>query len=114
MAYFDKNAGAPLKTAFEDLVADWQGVTAETTFGCPSYRADGTLFAVLVTDAVVLTRLPDDERERLHERFEVGPFQAGERTVEAWVQVELADVQALAALEPSVRASYEAALADED
>ena len=111
MKYFDSDEGAGLKSAFDALVADWPDVTATTMFGCPSYRADGTLFAVLVTDGVALTRLPDDHREQVAEAFETGPFQAGDRTVTKWVQVTVDGVE-LESLAPHVRASYESALAE--
>ncbi len=114
MKYFDKEEGAALKTAFEDLVLDWPDVTAKTMFGCPSYQADGTLFAVLVTDGVALTRLPSDQREQVERAFETGPFQAGERTVTKWVQITIDDVAALDSLGPHIEASYEAALEESD
>lgn len=112
MKYFDEEEGAALKAAFDELVAGWPDVTATTMFGCPSYKADGTLFAVLVTGGVALTRLPPDDREQVAESFEIGPFQAGDRTVEKWVQVTIEDVAALESLAPHVEASYEAALAE--
>ncbi|WP_440990154.1 TfoX/Sxy family protein [Haloarchaeobius baliensis] len=110
MPYFDPDRGASLRTAFDALVADLSDVTATTMFGCPSYRADGTLFAVLVTDGVALTRLPDDRRGALAEQFETGPFDANGRTVTKWVQVAVDDVDELEQLRPYVVASYESAL----
>jgi len=112
MPYFDPARGASLRTAFDALVADWPDVTATTMFGYPSYRADGTLFAVLVTDGVALTRLPDDRRDGLDGQFETGPFDAGGRTVTKWVQVTIDDVDELEPLRPFVAASYESALAE--
>ena len=41
MKYFDKDKGAALKAAFDDVVLDWPDVAVQTMFGCPSYRADG-------------------------------------------------------------------------
>ncbi len=114
MKYFDKEAGAALKTAFEDLVLDWPDVTVKTMFGCPSYQADGTLFAVLVTDGVALTRLSDDHREQVEQTFESGPFQTGERTVTKWVQITIDDVSTLDSLVPHIKASYETALEESD
>ncbi|WP_439026263.1 hypothetical protein [Haloarchaeobius sp. DT45] len=112
MKKFDTEAGAALKTAFDDLVTDWPDVTATTMFGCPSYRAADTLFAVLVTDGVALTRLPDDRRDDLTAHFETSPFDANGRTVTKWVQAAVDDPGALEPLEPYVRASYESALAE--
>lgn len=110
MKYFDEEEGAALRAAFEDLVLEWPDVTVKTMFGCPSYQADGTLFAVLVTDGVALTRLPSDQREQVAQTFETGPFQAGERTVAKWVQITIDDVAALDSLVPHIEASYEVAL----
>lgn len=114
MKYFDTEADEALQTAFEDVVFDWADVTATTMFGCPTYLADGTIFAVLVTDGVALTRLPDDHRERVARAFETGPFQAGDRTVTKWVQVTIDDVAALDSLVPDIEASYESARAESD
>jgi len=112
MTYFDAERGADLKTAFDERVASWPEVAARSMFGCPSYTADGTLFAVLVTDGVALTRLPDERRAELDRAFAVGPFRAGERTVPKWAQVTIAEPAALDDLLPFVRASYETALAE--
>lgn len=109
MKYFDDEAGAALQAAFEAVVLEWPDVTGTTMFGCPSYQADGTLFAVLVTDGVALTRLPESHREQVAREFESGPFQAGEQTVTKWVQVTIDDVAMLDSLEPHVRASYDSA-----
>ena len=111
MPYFDPDGGATLRIAFDSLVADWPKVTARTMFGCPSYQADGTLFAVLVTEGVALTRPPDDRWESLAEQFETGPFDAGGRTMTKWVQVPIDEVDELETLRPFVAASYESALA---
>ncbi|WP_255194952.1 TfoX/Sxy family protein [Halorarius litoreus] len=111
MQYFDETRAGDLRDAFERLVLDWPDVAARPMFGCPSYQADGTLFAVLVTDGVALTRLPDDRRDALDAAFETGPFQAGERTVTKWVQVAV-DATELDALVPYVESSYEAARAE--
>ncbi|MDX1748448.1 MAG: TfoX/Sxy family protein [Halobacteriales archaeon] len=112
MTYFDEDAGAALQSAFEEVVMDWPDVTATTMFGCPSYRADDTLFAVLVTDGVALTRLPADRREQVAKAFHGKPFLAGDRTVPKWVQVTVDDVADLRALVPHVKASYESALSE--
>jgi len=114
MTYFDNEEGAALKTAFEDVVLNWPGVTVKTMFGCPSYQANGTIFAVLVTDGVALTRLPGDHREQVERTFESGPFQAGEQTVTKWVQISIDDVVEIDSLVPHIKASYETALEESD
>lgn len=114
MKYFDKDDGAALKSAFDEIVLDWSDVTETTMFGCPSYQAEGTLFAVLATDSVTLTRLPSDYREQVPQAFETGPFQAGERTVTKWVQIAIDDVARLDSLVPHIRASYESGREESD
>jgi hypothetical protein len=114
MKYFDKDEGAALKSAFDEVVFDWPNVTAKTMFGCPSYQAEGTLFAVLVTDSVALTRLPSEHRKQVTQAFETGPFQAGERTVTKWVQITINDVAELDSLVPHIKASYASALKESD
>lgn len=111
METFDEDAGGALKAALEDLALDWRGVARQWMFGYPTYRADGTIFALVANDGLVLTRLPEGERERLAEAYETGPFEAGEQTIGTWVHVAAgpADLDALA---PFVRASHEAALGE--
>lgn len=109
MRYFDPENGAALEQSFEDLVMDWPAVTRETMFGCPSYRAGDTIFAVLVTDGIALTRLPEADREAIEAEFEAGPFEAGGRTIKKWVQVFVEDPATVDRLEPFIRSSYDAA-----
>ena len=113
MQYFDETAGAGLRAAFDDLVGGWEEeVTTVTMFGCPSYRANGKVFAVLTTDAVALTRLPEEVRADLEADRGTEPFDANGRTVRKWVQVPT-DGTDLEEIERYVRASYRAAAAGE-
>lgn len=110
MSQFDLETEEELKAAFDAIVATWPDVTSKTMFGFPSYQADGTLFAVLLADGVGLTRLPDDGRDELDSSFETGPFEAGDRTVEAWVTITIDEIADLERLRPYIVASYESAL----
>ena len=111
MQFYDSEHASELRAAFEDVVLDWRGVEPMTMFGCPAYRADGVLFALLVTEGVVLTRLPAESRETLEAAFETGPFSGSSRPPKQWVQV-VVDAPAMVDLVPFVRDSYEAALAE--
>ena len=78
MQYFDEQAGAGLREAFDALVGGWEeDVSTVTMFGCPCYRANGKVFAALTTDAVALTRLPEDVRAALEAERETEPFDRG-------------------------------------
>lgn len=61
MGYYDEAAGAELHAAFGEPHREWPRVASTTMFSYPSYRAGGTLFAVLDTDGIALTRLPRRE-----------------------------------------------------
>ena len=74
-------------------------------FGCPCYKIDGRLFAFLVTDGLVLTQLEDQDRLKLLDEFRGEPFQAGKKTVHAWVQVPLVSLDQLDDYWPFVRRS---------
>lgn len=111
MDTFDAEAGAALRTRFEGMVADWEAVTTHTMFGHPSYKAGGTIFALLRTEGVVLTRLPAAERERVEAEFGAGPFETGRGTIDKWVYVPVG-ADDLDDLEFAVRASHGAALGE--
>ena len=111
METFDSDTGEALKLAFEALVGDWDRVSEHAMFGHPTYKAGGTIFALLTTEAVVLTRLPEADRERLANVRDVGPFQAGDQTIESWVSVPT-DPDDLEEFEFAVRASHAAALSE--
>lgn len=91
-------------------VADWPGVEERTMFGCPSFTADGELFAVVSNQGVSITKLPEAHRAELEDTVPVSPFDAGGRTVSGWATVP-PESAAPEVLEPFLRASYEAALA---
>lgn len=111
METFDEAAGGALKVAFEEVVLDWREVTTPWMFGYPTYKAGGTIFAMVVNDGLVFTRLPDVERERLAGVYQTGPFEAGGQTIGSWVHV-VVGADYLDGLVPFVRASHEAALSE--
>lgn len=111
METFDERRAEALKLALEDVVLDWQAVTTPWMFGHPTYKAGGTIFAMVVNDGLVLTRLPDVERERLAESYEIGPFEAGGQTIDSWVHVRVG-ADDLDDVVPFVRASHEVALGE--
>lgn len=106
MSYFDASLAGDLRVRFDALVRDWADVERKTMFGCPAYRVDAEVFAVVVTEGIVLTRLSAPERERLDAAFETRPFYANGRLVSGWVVVPDPDLEEL---RPYVVASYEGA-----
>ena len=109
MKSYSETSMKEVRAAFERTVLGWPGVTKKTMFGCPSYQAEGELFAFLVDRGLVLTRLDEADRTNLARRLHGGPFASGERTVAHWIRIPLAERTALRPLWPAVRRSYAAA-----
>jgi len=57
MKYYDESMMRELGESLEAVVLGWPGVTTKKLFGCPCYLVDKSMFALLVTGGVVLTRL---------------------------------------------------------
>jgi hypothetical protein len=100
-----------LVAAVDDLVGEWLGVSRKTMFGCPSYVADGVLFAVVSEQGLSLTRLSDTERTRLERSLAIEPFEAGGRLVRTWATVRIdPDGVDGGAVAEALERSYEAAI----
>ena len=54
--YSEEEAGR-VRLRFEEEVLGWLEVTTKKMFGCPGYQGAGNLFAFLVTQGAVLTKL---------------------------------------------------------
>lgn len=111
MTAFDPGSADWLLLATRDVVGEWDGVEETTMFGCPSFRVHGTLFLVLKTEGIALTKLPEADRDELESTVETAAFTAHGRTVEKWVFVPTDDETAVEALRPYIESSYDAAKA---
>lgn len=99
----------PMREAFEADVLLLPDVEGRKMMGCPCYMARGKMFAFLVDDAVVITRLEQMERDRLEAEHGAGPFTHGPRVMAGWARVPVEE-EDLAGILPYVKRSYEAAL----
>ena len=111
MKLYEEAAMEKRRNAFESEVLRWRGVTPAKMFGTPCYNANGTFFASLVTDGIVITKLDEADKLALAREHNAGPFQPGGKTVSRWVQVPYASPDQLVAILPYLKKSYEAALA---
>ncbi|MFX0079128.1 MAG: hypothetical protein ACFE8O_07800 [Candidatus Hermodarchaeota archaeon] len=68
------------------------------------------LFAFLVTEGLVLTSLPDFEREVALKRPGAQPFEHNQRVVKRWVRIPVASEKSLGDIMPLVMKSYETSL----
>ncbi len=110
--YSEEKAGR-VRLRFEEKVLGWPEVRTKKMFGCPGYQAAGNLFAFLVTQGVVLTKLSPETQETLKAQHATEPFGTGDRVVEKWVVV-LANVETdWDRLIAFVQESYQAALKED-
>ncbi len=110
MRYYSEKAMKGLRSGFEEKVLRWPQVSTKKMFGRPSYQANGTLVAFLVTDGVVITRLGRAEREALYLQSHATTFQAGKKVIQTWVRLFIEKKRDLDRIMPFVRKSYESAL----
>lgn len=109
MPYYDESQAGEIREAFEVIVHPWPGVTSKKMFGAPSYAANGTLFAVIVTGGLILTRLGDEEKASLLEDPVVEYFTGHGRVIRKWLFIAIKEPADLERYRPFIEASYRAA-----
>ncbi len=110
MKYYSEEVTKPLRLGFEEKVLRWPQVSTRMMFGCPSYQANGKLFAFLVTNGIVITQLAQADRDRISRQYNITSFKAGKRTVRNWVRLSIESKLDLIRIMPFVRKSYQSAL----
>lgn len=110
MKHYSERETRELRGRLEEVVMSWPGVSAREMFGCPCYKANGKVFAFLVTRGIVITRLPQPDRQVLLRLRPSQPYRAGKRSVRSWIKTEVEGSADLAAVLPYVEKSYQAAL----
>jgi len=110
MKYYSEDEMKELRLALEDEVLKWPSVKPTKMFGCPCYRAKGTLFAFLFMDSLVLTGLGEKDREKISRQRKTMPFEAANRKIPKWIRIPVKDKQDLDKLLPYVKKSYESSL----
>ena len=107
MIYYADTEAADLRREFERQVMDWRGVTSRRMLGCPAYLVDGKLFAFLVTGGIVITQVRKRDREELNKTHTTGPFRAGEREIDRWLQVQVDSLERIERVMLMVKKSYD-------
>lgn len=110
MKNYSEEAAEPLRSRFEEKVLRWPKVSARKMFGCPSYQADGKLFAFLVTNGIVITQLTQADRESVSRQHHATPFRSGRKVVQKWMRLSIDQTGDPDRVMRFVRKSYEAAL----
>jgi len=110
MKYYLEEDMKELRQALEEKVLPWLHVGTSKMFGCPCYRAKGTLFAFLFMDSLVITRLGEKDKEKISRQRRTMPFEAANRKIPAWLRIPVQEKGELVKLMPFVKKSYESAL----
>ena len=98
-----------IRKVFEEKVLGWTGVSSKEMMGCLTYFCGTKFFALLVTNGVVITKLPQEAQARLPKGLKVEPFQMAGRTVKTWIRVALTKPEDVAPILPFVQESYRSA-----
>ena len=110
MKIYHEERMAPIKEAFEADVLLFPEVNPRKMMGCPCYMAGNKMFATIVDDAIVITKLEEDDRDRLMVDHAAGPFTHGTKVMSKWMKVPVEKEGDLEHILPYVKRSYEAAL----
>ena len=108
--YYDEKGMADIRHALEKTIMPWPGVTKKMMFGCPSYRANGNVFAVILTNGVGIPRLTEVDKGSVAGKFPSGPFLAGGRVIRKWIVVRVRKPEDLEPLVPWIERSYQSAV----
>ncbi len=99
----------PIREAFEADVLLMPDVFPRKMMGCPCYMAGNKMFATIVDDAIVITKLGEEDREALMADHDAGPFTHGNKVMSKWMRVPIEKEDDLDVILPYVVKSYEAA-----
>ncbi|MFX1576732.1 MAG: hypothetical protein ACFFCF_06125 [Promethearchaeota archaeon] len=111
MKFYSEDKMKQIREEFEDEILQHPHLSTNKMFGCPCYKADEKLFAILVTDSVVLTRLSEDEQVDAYNAPGAKSFESDQRMMKKWVQLPIKDKASLEKVMPWVMKSYQNALA---
>jgi hypothetical protein len=109
MKYYDEEKMKIFRIGLEQEIMTWPNVTTKKMYGCPCYKYKEKLFAFLVTNGVVLTKVSEHDKENLAREFSIKPFQAATRTMKGWPQIPVDETSNLAKIIPFIKNSYKQA-----
>lgn len=108
MKYYDEEQTGEIRRALEKGILSWPRVSKKEMMGCLCYFYGKKFFAFLVTKAVVITKLSEDDRVKLSRQMNGEPFKMAGRTVKTWVRVDLKSSRDVKVVLPFVKTSYQA------
>ncbi len=111
MKFYSESQMKMIREEFEEEILRCPHVATKKMFGCPSYTVKEKLFAFLVANGVVLTRLSDNDRIDALNVSGAQVFEHNQRVIKKWVRLPVKDHTALNAVMGLVMKSYQNALA---
>ena len=112
MPYYTESEAQELRERIEDTVLAWPDVQKKMMFGSPSYAVGGTIFMMLVTGGIILTRLDETEKEALLSGPDAGYFEGHGRVMKKWIRITIRDISAVDTWLPAIKSSYRNAQAE--
>lgn len=106
MQYYNEEKMHNIRLNIEKEILTWPDVSTKKMYGCPCYKYKEKLFAFLVTDGVVLTKVSEQDKGVLSKEFTSKPFQAATRTMKNWLQIPVDDTSKLKKILPFIKKSY--------
>ena len=106
MKYYNEEKMQNLRLKLEKEILNWPNVTTKKMYGCPCFKNKEKLFAFLVTDGIVLTKVSEQDKMKLSKEFNIKPFQAATRTMKSWPQIPFNDSSVLEKIIPFIENSY--------
>lgn len=110
MKYYDEVQMKEIRSALEDKVLQWPGVSAKEMMGCLCYFYRRKFFAFLITRGIVITKLSEEDRSKLSKLVKVEAFEMAGRTAKTWARIALNKPQDLKEIVPFIKKSYEVTL----
>jgi hypothetical protein len=107
MQYYSEEKMHNVRLKIEKEVLNWPNVTTKKMYGSPCYKNEEKLFAFLVIDGAVLTKVSEQDKIELSKEFEIKPFQAGKRTMNEWPQIRVDETTDLEKTIPFIQACYD-------
>ena len=106
MKYYDEEKMVRLRTLLDDEVLKWKGVTSRAMMGCLCYFYNRKFLCFLVTNGIVVMKLPEEEQTALKEKFGGKPFEMAGQTGRMWV-TPLKEPKDVRSVMPFLRKRYE-------
>ena len=96
-----------IRQSLEQELMNWQNIATKKMFGCPCYKVNEKLFVFLITNAVVITDLNQEDKTKLSKQYPTTFFRANNREMKNWIQIPINNKEDLKPLLPYIRKAYE-------